>query len=510
MIFRLTFIALALFLAGCSYLPTGAQNGEQTETSEASQPNAKELAELERKHNTDLSAGLFPQPTTAESLSALKVKKEETLIERALNDFTWPNYSDHEDVNYWANRYLKDGDQFDAILVRAEPFLFHILDQLEQAGLPAELAFLPFVETGFRPEVASWKGAAGLWQFMPATGRYFDLDQDWWVDERRSIDNSTDAAIRYLSYLYNYFDDDWFMALAAYNTGEGNLRKAMRASPENADYWDLKLNTETATYVPKLLAVIQILKEADNLEVDLPNWPNQPYFETYQSDRQLDLEVVANHLEIDKQQIFAINAHYPQAITPPNQKARILLPMGMAENLSQIVESLPEVTGPAWAHYKVRSGDNLSLIADRMNVSLRAVMQANQLSSNLIHPGDDLLIPSPNRVQSDPVITGSVVMVRPGDSIGLIARRYGVGVNALLAANNLAESDYIFPGQTLKLSIQTEGDSRLTHEVRNGDSLYDIAALYGVRLAELKRWNSLGNSNLIRPGDQLTVWQAID
>lgn len=510
MIFRLTSIAFALFLAGCSYLPAGVQNGEQTETSELTESNARDIAELERRGNTDLSASLFPQPTTSESFSVLQPPKEATLVERALRDFSWSDYSDREEVSYWTNRYLRDPDQFEAILVRAEPYLFHILDQLEQADLPAELAFLPFVETGFRSDVASWKGAAGLWQFMPATGRYFDLDQDWWIDERRSVDNSTDAAIRYLSYLYKYFDEDWFMALAAYNTGEGNLRKAIRANPENSDYWDLKLNTETATYVPKLLAVIQILKEADDLEVDLPDWPNQAYFETYQSDRQLDLEVVATHLNIEKQKIFSINAHYPQAITPPNQEARILLPIGMAENLSEIIESLPEVTGPSWAHYRVRSGDNLSLIADRMGVSLREVMEANQLNSNLIHPGDDLLIPSPNTVQPDPAITGSVAMVRPGDSIGLIARRYGIGVNALLAANDLAESDYIFPGQTLKLSIQSEGDSRLTHEVQNGDSLYDIAALYGVRLTELKRWNSLGNSNLIRPGDQLTVWQAMD
>ena len=500
--FQLFFVMFALVLSGCSYLPT--------ETSALAEPDARDIADFEERGINSYSSSLFPQPLNPESISALAPAKSPSLIERAVDDFSWPDYSEREEVSYWTARYLQERDQFDAILMRAEPYLFYILNQLEKAGLPSELAFLPFVESGFRPEVASWSGAAGLWQFMPATGRSLGLNQDWWVDERRSVDSSTEAAMRYLSYLHKYFDDDWFMALAAYNTGEGNLRKAMRANPENTSYWDLRLNRETATYVPKLLAVVHILRQADELNLNLPNWPNQAFFETYESDRQLDLEAIATHLELDKEQIFSINAHYPQAITPPSQKARILLPMGMAESLAQIVESLPQITAPSWAHYRVRSGDNISLIADRMGVSVRAIMEANQLKSNLIHPVDNLLIPSPNRAQPDPAINGSVAMVRPGDSIWLIARRYGIGVNALLAANDLSQSDFIFPGQTLKLPVEREGDSRLTYEVRSGDSLYDIAALYGVRLTELKRWNSLGSSNLIRPGDQLTVWQAVD
>ena len=503
---RLISFAIALFLVGCSYLPT--------ETSDASRSDWVITAEVEQQEKINHSLKLFPQPLNPEFVSALPTLKDANLLERAVNNFSWSDYSDQDQVTYWSNRYLQDWEQFETILRRAEPYLFYILNQLESADLPSELAFLPFVESGFRPEVASWSGAAGLWQFMPATGRSLGLDQDWWIDERRSVDISTEAAIRYLSYLYNYFDNDWLMALAAYNTGEGNLRKAMRGSSDNVEFWDLRLNSETAAYVPKLLAVVHILANADSLDLELPNWPNQAYFEPFEIDRQLDIEAVASHLEIEKQQLFSINAHYPQAITPPSQNARILLPVGMATNLSQIVSTMPEVTAPSWAHYRVRSGDNLSVIADRMGVSLRAVMEANQLKSNLIHPGDDLLIPSPgsgpNRTLADATPTGSVAMVRTGDSVWLMANRYGISVDSLLTANNLSQSDFIFPGQTLKIPTDVEGDSRLTHEVQNGDSLYDIAILYGVRLTELKRWNSLGSSNLIRPGDQLTVWQAID
>jgi membrane-bound lytic murein transglycosylase D len=513
-IFRPLIVAFGLLLAGCAYLPLGT---DETSSAESSRKDIDAALAINETDQDVYAQHLFPQPSNPDSERLLIPIKDLTLVERAVTNFSWADYSSQEDVDYWINRYSKDSEQFEAILDRAEPYLFHILMHLEQANLPAELAFLPFVESGFRPDVASWSGAAGLWQFMPATGRSLGLNQDWWIDERRSVDSSTEAAITYLNYLYNYFDQDWFMALAAYNTGEGNLRKAMRASAagnansETLGFWDLNLNSETASYVPKLLAVVHILETADDRSLQLPEWPNQAYFETYESERQLDLEALATHLEIDKEKIFAINAHYPQAITAPNEHARILLPVGMSQELDQIIESLPEVTGPSWAHYRVRSGDNLSLIADRMGVRVRDVIAANQLKSNLIHPGDDLLIPSPaSKIQPDPSIPGAVAMVRPGDSIWLIARRYGIGINALLAANELGSSDFIYPGQTLKLPVEQEGDSRITHEVRNGDSLYDIAEFYGVRLTELKRWNSLGSSNLIRPGDRLTIWQAID
>ncbi len=505
-ILRFFVLSLVLTTSACSYIQDhSTSNANRVDDLLVDEPS---LFATDRPEG--YSSRFFPAPSDPQSMALLSAENEQNLINRAIREFSWPDYSNRQEVNYWVNRYLDNKEEFAAILQRAEPYLYHILNRLEEAGLPSELAFLPFVESGFRPDVASWSGAAGLWQFMPATGRSMGLDQDWWVDERRSVDSATDAAIRYLSYLYGYFDQDWFMALAAYNTGEGNLRKAMRGKAEDAEYWDLKLNSETASYVPKLLAVVHILKRADQLGLELPDWPNQVYFESYEANRQLDIETLASELEIDKNQLFAINAHYPQAITPPNQSARILLPKGMSVKLDQIMDSMPEVAAPSWAHYRVRNGDNLSLIADRMGVSVRAIMETNQLRSNLIHPGDDLLIPTPGRNIPDHDISGAVAIVRPGDSIWLIARRHDIAIKDLLAANDLQPTALIFPGQTLKLPTRETGDTRITHEVKSGDSLYDIAALYGVRLTELKRWNSLGSSNLIRPGDRLTIWQAMD
>lgn len=497
MLLRSTILILLLNLVGCSNF--------QTPTEEPNQAALLELSDRGAEQKPDLSVRLFPAPQ-AVSETRLVIQKDIDLLERAINDFRWPDYVDQESVVYWVERYQRQQDQFEAVLGRAEPYLFYILNQLEADDLPAELAFLPFIESGFQPEVASWVGAAGLWQFMPATGRSLGLDQDWWIDERRSVDQSTQAAIRYLSYLHGLFEEDWFMALAAYNTGEGNLRKAIRNNSGVADYWSLKLNSETASFVPKLLAVVHILKNADNFDLRLPNWPNQEYFEIYESDRQLDLQAVATHLNLEEQYLLSMNAHYPQKITAPNQSARLLLPIGKAEELLAIVDTLPVVTGPSWAHYEVRSGDNLSVIADRMGVTVRDITEANQLKSILIHPGDDLLIPNTNVRATKQPVQSAVASVRAGDSPWIIARRYGVGLSALLATNGLSSSDFIHPGQLLKLPSQPSGDAQITHEVRSGDSLYDIAIYYGVGLTDLRAWNALGSSNLIRPGDELTIW----
>lgn len=497
MLFRSTILILLLNLVGCSNF--------QTPIAESNEAALLELSDRGAEQKPDLSVRLFPTPQ-ATSPTQLVIQKDINLLERAVNDFRWPEYTDEESVVYWVQRYQQQRDQFEAVLGRAEPYLFYILNQLEANDLPAELAFLPFIESGYQPDVASWVGAAGLWQFMPATGRSLGLDLDWWIDERRSVDQSTQAAIRYLSYLHSLFDEDWFMALAAYNTGEGNLRKAIRNNSGVADYWSLKLNSETASFVPKLLAVVHILKNADTFDLSLPDWANQEYFEIYVSDRQLDLQAVATHLDLEEQYLLSMNAHYPQKFTAPNQSARLLLPMGKAEELLAIIDTLPIVTGPSWAHYEVRSGDNLSVIADRMGVSVRDITEANQLSSNLIHPGDDLLIPNSSVRATNKPVQSAVASVRSGDSAWIIARRYGVGLSELLAANDLGNSDLIHPGQLLKLPTQPSGDAQITHEVKSGDSLYDIAIYYGVGLTDLRTWNALGGSNLIRPGDELTIW----
>lgn len=430
------------------------------------------------------------------------------ILEELAAEFSWDDYSSQPLVKYWIDQYLADREAFLIILSRAEPFKFHVADAVRERNLPAELAFLPMVESGYRSDVRSWSGAAGLWQFMPITGRAFSLQQDWWIDERNNLIASTRAALDYLEYLHRLFDGDWLIALGAYNTGEGNMRAAInRANNDEAEFWDLRLHPETSAYVPKLLAVVHIIKHAVDYGLVLPNWESQPYFELITSERQLDLRRLSEELQLDTS-FSRLNTQYLQQITSPSQPATLLVPAAMAADVGTALATRPNLAAVSWHRYQVRSGDNLSLIADRHGVRLRALMEANGMTGTLIRPGDNLVIPingtGPEQIAAREQT--AAVTVRRGDSAWAIAASYGLRVEELLALNNLNANATIQPGQILKIPLRDTKELRVVHEVRSGDSLILIAQRYGVQVNDIRAWNSLGSSNLIYPGDELTIW----
>ncbi len=430
-----------------------------------------------------------------------------TLLQRLVAEFTWPDESHNPKVEAWIRRYREDPESFLIILERAEPFLFAARQELSENNLPAELAFLPFVESGFQTNVRSWTGAEGLWQFMPATASHMGLERDWWIDERRNPQRSTEAAVAYLKYLHNLFDD-WYLALAAYNAGEGNIRYALQRSGSER-FWDLQLNSETASYLPKLLAVVHLLRHPDELKLKLPDWPDQPYYREVKIDRQVDLDVVADYLGADKH-FYQLNAHFVQRISHPDIHGSLLVPAGLEQKLSDGLSNTSLIPEVSWQHYRVRSGDNLSLIADRLNVSVRAIMETNQIRSSLIHPGDDLLIPklagSAAATQGPAESTSLQIMVLPGDSIWRISARTGVSMAEIMQLNELSTSSVLQPGQRLDLPQSASLPDQVEHLVRSGDSLSEIALRYGVTIQQIRTWNALGSSNLIRAGDRLKLW----
>lgn len=485
------FFSIALFLTGCgSLLPVEqAATGAQT---------ASPLAATTQEAITETAVNepAVPEPEPVEL----------NLIERIISQFDWPDESHQPRVQTWIERYRQDPQSFHIILQRSEPFLYAAADQLKTNKLPAELAFLPFVESGFRPNVRSWTGAEGLWQFMPATAQHMGLQRDWWVDERRDPLRSTEAAAAYLKYLHQVFDD-WYLALAAYNTGEGNIRFAMQRADSDR-FWDLKLNSETASYLPKLLAVIHLLKNPDQLGLKLPDWPDQPYFNSVELDRQVKLQDVADYLGAG-QDFYQLNAHFVQRISHPESTSNLLVPARLDTKLRAGLSDETLIPDVYWQHYQVRNGDNLSLIADRMDVSVRAIMEINRLDSTLIHPGDDLLIPRDNlAVSHSPSVenTEYQIMVLPGDSIWAISLRTGASMRSIMQLNELDERSVLQPGDQLKLPASASIPDQVEHLVRSGDSLSEIALRYGVTIEEIRTWNALGNSSLIRAGDRLTLW----
>jgi len=349
---------------------------------------------------------------------------------------------------------------FNALISRAEPFLHHIVEQVEQRQLPAEIALLPAVESGFQPYAYSPDGAAGLWQFMPATGRGLGLDQDWWYDGRRDVLAATDAALEYLVRLNRRFDGNWLHALAAYNAGGGTVNRAIRKAHKRGTstaFWDLDLPGETDGYVPRLLALAEVIADPGRYGLALPSVDNRPYFERVPSGGQIDLKIAAELAKMPLEDLLALNPGFNRWSTSPQGPHHLLVPRENAETFQAALSNLPSDKRLRWRHHRIRQGDYLGKIARDYAVSVKAIQQANGLKDHRIRAGKTLLIP--------------------------------LSENVLLADS------------TRSLGVSR---TRVRYQVRKGDSLYKIARKFQVKIADLRRWNTLGR--YIKPGQRLTVF----
>lgn len=351
---------------------------------------------------------------------------------------------------------------FHNLLGAGEPYLHHVLDTVERAGLPTELALLPAVESGFQPDAVSHNGAAGLWQFMPRTGEMLGLYQDWWFDRRLTVRQSTRAAVTYLALLEQRFDGDWLHALAAYNAGSGTVARAIRrARQRDADtrFWSLDLPGETDAYVPRLLALARIVADPAAFGLALPDIPDRPYFALVDVGSQLDLRVAAEVAGVGLGELYALNAGNRRWATPPDGPHVLLLPVASVAPFEQRLATLPDDERLRYRRYRIQPGDSLSHIARSHGVSVQVIQQANGLRGTAIQAGRHLVIPS------------------------------GDGLPPSLAQSAMAAE-------------------RTVYRVRPGDSLYAIAQRFRVSVADLKRWNRVGR--YIRPGDRLTLFLEPD
>ncbi len=413
------------------------------------------------------------------------------------------------------------------IAERSSPYIHYIVERLEENDMPLELALLPMIESSYNPLAYSPAQAAGLWQFIPSTGRHFNLRQTNWYDGRRDITASTSAAISYLKRLHDMFNGDWLLALAAYNAGEGTVSRAIERNARQGlptDYWNLPLPRETQDYVPKLLAVSQIIQAPASYGVDLAPIANQPYFEKVAITRQLDLSRVADLADMDEDELFQLNPAFKQRITLDGPR-HLLVPVDKADELSASLASLPPSSLVQWQPYRVRSGDSLHGIANRHHVTVATLRDINRLSGNRLRVGQTLLIPQlPGAVrtplharteQARPAAASpkpSHYRVRSGDNLWEIARRHNVAVADLQRWNRL-KGHSLRVGQTLAVQGGRAGGTPAAgkspaatyYKVRSGDSLYAIAKRFDVDLQHLKRWNPrLGSA--LKPGQVLTLY----
>ena len=403
---------------------------------------------------------------------------------------------------------------------RMQRYLPFIHAEVQRRGLPGELALLPIVESALDPYAFSHGGAAGLWQFIPATAKRFGLPRNWWVDARRDPVLATIAALDYLEYLHERFDD-WYLAVAGYNAGEGNVMRAVRqAKGGQTSFWSLKLPRETSAYVPRLLALAALVAEPDGHGLALPALLPAPTFATVEIAGQFDLIKAANVLALPVDALYDWNPALNQWATPPEGPHHLHVPAELAELAQVRLAEVPEEERVQWLRIKVASGDTLSHIARRHRTDVTTLRRVNRLSGNRIRAGQALIIPKSSQApeayptaQREPQ---GDYQVKPGDSLWSIARQYDVPVSSLVKANQIGPKEVLRVGQRLTIPGSSSGNStlmasrdvvrRVNYGVRRGDSLYAIASKFNVAVRDLAQWNKLDAGNYLQPGQKLLIY----
>jgi len=362
--------------------------------------SAEELEVYRSYISPDINRAYTSQPeietTTNDALSAPDIWT------RIRSGFVFPEV-DPDLLQTYIDEYRKHPLLLKQILQRGEPYLFHIVDRLEQDGMPVELALLPVIESAFDPFATSPAGAAGIWQFMPETAAYVGLDLDWWYDGRRDIIASTDAALHYLQQLHERFDNDWLLALAAYNAGSARVKRSLREN-RNAgkpdDFWQLSLPAETRAYVPRLLALRAIIKNPHDYNISLPRLSDTRYFSTVEIRGQIELRVAAELAEVPLNTLRQLNPGYDRSITPPDRTHTLLFPRSVASVFRERIAQLPKSMRIRSIRHKIRKGDNLSTIAQHYRTTVPALRKFNRLKGNKIIAGEFLMIPANERETS--------------------------------------------------------------------------------------------------------------
>ena len=447
------------------------------------------------------------------------------------------------------NWYQRHPEYMARVSYRARRYIYHVTEQLEQAEMPLELALLPIVESAYDPFAYSHGRASGMWQFIPGTGRMFKLEQNWWYDGRRDVLDSTTAALKYLQKLNNYYDGDWLLALAAYNSGQGNVNKAIRKNKKRGkptDFWSLDLPRETRSYVPKLLALAKLIDNPKRYDIELYPVANQAYFTSVNTLSQIDLAQAAIMAEIDIEELYLLNPGFNRWATNPAGPHRLLIPIEQQTVFELALESIPPKKRLHWQRHTVKNGESLLLLAKRFNTSVDTIKQVNSLRGNMIRAGQSLMIPVASESGSHYSLSAEQRLstihekrtggsnstqvfytVREGDSLWTIAQRYKVSTSKLAHWNGIAPKDWLRPGQ--KLSVWVENTSatkpsaslatpvnqrdnivkKVGYRVRSGDSLARIADKFNLRINDIVKWNQVNPSKYLQPGQKLTLYVNI-
>ncbi len=531
-------------------------------------PKVPRSGRLGETFDTKLSEPFLQAPLPQASDSETHIERDD-LWQRIKNGYAMPESTSPLTRNHeeW---YSSRPDYVKRMVERSQRYLFHVVEEVEKRGMPTEIALLPMIESAYNPQAYSSSRASGIWQFVPATGKYFGLKQNWWFDNRRNITFATEAALTYLQKLHAMFGA-WDLALAAYNAGEGTVSRAIERNRRlglPTDYESLNLPVETRNYVPKLQAVKNLMTNPGNYGLKIQTIANTPYFAKVTAPAQIDANLAAKLAEISDEEFLALNPSFNRpVITGDNKNLELLLPIMSAQTFRTNLENYNKPL-VSWKTYLAKRGEKLEKIASKFGIHVSKLRDVNDLpAQNKIKKPATILVPNGKQTDFKPKNTvaanttepglaasaagksspaqqladnseltgyqqdwldintheeseptpksGVTHRVKRGEVIAEIAKRYGVSVKQIMAANSL-KSSRVKVGQVLKIDTAETGspgknkskktEKTKTYIVKRGDTLHSIAEKFDVAVADLKRWNKK-HSNRIQPGNKLTIKQ---
>jgi membrane-bound lytic murein transglycosylase D len=475
---------LVLMLAACASGGPTSANSANSLTPADPQAQADQIRKTSAaKETINVDNGSVDQLTSPDA----------DLWGRIRRGFQMPDLqSDLVDMN--AQWYAERPDYVARMTERSQKYLYHIVEELEARHMPTELALLPFIESAYNPQALSVAKAAGMWQFVPGTGRTYNLKQNMWQDERRDVLASTSAALDYLSRLHDMFGD-WYLALAAYNWGEGNVQRAIarnQAAGLPTDYQSLRLPNETRNYVPKLQAVKNIVMNPQQYGLTLPSIPNHPYFVTVTTAHDIDVDVAAKLANMTPDEFRSLNPSFKKPVILGATDPQILLPF---DNASAFEKNLKSYSGQlsSWTVYTTDSRTTPAAIAQKIGVDADTLMSVNKIPAGMrLKAGSTIVVPRTDDGDDEDIsadVAESAVLamepdvpdtrkmlirVRRKQSMEMVASRYGVSVGQLKAWNK-TRRDAVAPGQVLVLHVPVgkampsePGPERLATNVSGG------------------------------------------
>lgn len=471
-------------------------------------------------------------------LDAQDIAEAGNLWERTRSGFKLDLTLDNERIAAQRNWYSQHQSHLDRVTLRAARYLHYTVSEAEQRGIPTELALLPVIESSYNPFAYSHASAAGMWQFIPGTGKIFGLKQNWWFDGRRDVIESTRAAYDFLTQLHNKFGS-WELALAAYNAGPGAVQRSIDrnlAEGLPADFWSLRLPSETMSYVPRFLAMAQLIKSPESFGLSLRPIVDQPYFRVVDTNGQIDLESAASLAGVSLKELYQLNPGFNRWATDPEGPHRLLIPASLPADFAQQISALPTPERVAVESYAVKKGDTLFKVAKRFGTTPAELKRLNKLKSNQLKNGSTLVVSqtrngsaeyarvqaelfgkSLNAASSKKVV--SRYKVRRGDTLSSVARKHGLSAKQLAKLNGLRVKSHLKQGQVLTVNGKAGSASRtayrgkvkgkgkrISYEVRKGDTLFSISKRYNVSVKQIRNWNSASRN--IRPGQDLVIYVA--